>query len=155
MLNAWELLLKARIVKEDNNALRSIEIWEQKTSKSGLPNKRLSPRRNRAGNVMTIGIARAVATVIEYKKDNGLNKRRSDAVEVISYQREHTQKVRSDSVSLFLPPNPFNDLFVRNLKHEHIGHGSEQYVVTKCRRILCQSDQHLAHISRITVPIAR
>ena len=27
MLNAWELLLKARILKENKNQLRSIEVW--------------------------------------------------------------------------------------------------------------------------------
>jgi hypothetical protein len=32
MLNAWELLLKARILKENKNKLRSIEVWDSKAS---------------------------------------------------------------------------------------------------------------------------
>ena len=43
MLNAWELLLKARIVKENRNGIKSIEIWEPRQTKSGAPTKRLIP----------------------------------------------------------------------------------------------------------------
>jgi hypothetical protein len=46
MLNAWELL-KARILKENNNKLRSIEVWESKSIKGGK--SKLAPKRNRAG----------------------------------------------------------------------------------------------------------
>src|SRR6266536_3764567 len=69
MLNAWELLLKARILKENKNRIRSIEVWERKIGKSGASAKRLTPKRNRAGNVMTIGVGAAVAIVREYPKD--------------------------------------------------------------------------------------
>lgn len=68
MLNAWELLLKARILKENNNLLRSIEVWTQTTGKNGAP--RLTPKRNRAGNTMTVGIGAAAKIVQEYNKDS-------------------------------------------------------------------------------------
>jgi hypothetical protein len=45
MLNAWELLPKARIVKENNKNIKSIEIWEPRKTKSGAPTKRLFPRK--------------------------------------------------------------------------------------------------------------
>ena len=35
MLNAWQLLLKARILKENKNHLRSIKIWETRKTNSG------------------------------------------------------------------------------------------------------------------------
>src|ERR1700730_18002813 len=69
MLNAWELLLKARILKENKNHLRSIEVWETRKTKSGGPSTRLFPKRTRAGNTMTIGVATAAAIVSEYSKD--------------------------------------------------------------------------------------
>jgi|ERR1700746_1971210 hypothetical protein len=68
MLNAWELLLKARILKENQNRLRSIEIWEGRGTKSGGQTKKLFPKRNRAGNTMTIGNTTATAKVSEYPK---------------------------------------------------------------------------------------
>jgi hypothetical protein len=69
MLNAWELLLKARILKENKNRLRSIEVWERKATKSGVPSKKSAPKKNRAGNVMTISVGAAAATVRAYTKD--------------------------------------------------------------------------------------
>jgi hypothetical protein len=69
MLNAWELLLKARILKENQNRLASIEVWERVRTKSGKRSKRLQPKRNRAGNPMTIGVAAAVDIVRQYSKN--------------------------------------------------------------------------------------
>jgi Protein of unknown function (DUF3644)/EC042_2821-lke REase len=69
MLNSWEFLLKARILKENNNKLRSIEVWENARNKSGLPGKKLKQKRNRAGNAMTIGLSAAIGTVQQYSKD--------------------------------------------------------------------------------------
>jgi hypothetical protein len=70
MLNAWELLLKARILKENNNKLRSIEVWQRRATKSGPPSKKFFPKRNRSGNAMTISVGPAAATVKTYLKDN-------------------------------------------------------------------------------------
>jgi hypothetical protein len=69
ILNAWELLLKARILNENRNQLRSIEVWERRTNKSGLPGKNFAPKRNRAGNPMTINVGAAVGVVREFAKD--------------------------------------------------------------------------------------
>jgi hypothetical protein len=69
MLNAWELLLKARILKENQNRLCSIEVWERKRTKSGRPSTKLTPRRNRSGNPATIGINAAAAVVRQYRKN--------------------------------------------------------------------------------------
>jgi hypothetical protein len=69
MLNAWELLLKARILKNNKNDLKSIEIWEPRKTKGGAPTKRLFPRKNRAGNNMTISMTQAVQIVDGYATD--------------------------------------------------------------------------------------
>lgn len=67
MLNAWELLLKARILKENRSKLRSIEVWESKPTKKGKSSK-LAPKKNRAGNTMTIGVLPAANMVKGYTK---------------------------------------------------------------------------------------
>ena len=69
MLNSWELLLKARILKENNNKLRSIEVWENARISLGYPERSLKQKRNRAGNAMTIGLSAAIATVEQYSED--------------------------------------------------------------------------------------
>lgn len=67
MLNAWELLLKARILKENKNNPRLIEVWEARPTKSGKPAK-AAPKKNRAGNRMTISVMAAAAIVRGYAK---------------------------------------------------------------------------------------
>jgi hypothetical protein len=69
MLNAWELLLKARILKENKNLLRSIEVWERIKTHSRR-RKKLVPKKNRAGNNMTIGVLAAANIVRNYAKDS-------------------------------------------------------------------------------------
>jgi hypothetical protein len=49
-LNAWELLLKARILAINNNAARSIQVFEPRTDRNGAPTRKLYLKRNRAGN---------------------------------------------------------------------------------------------------------
>jgi hypothetical protein len=69
MLNAWELLLKARILKENKNRMRSIQVFERKINKSGSPSKNLLPKRNRSKNEMTIGLSTSIVTVQAYTND--------------------------------------------------------------------------------------
>ena len=63
MLNTWELLLKARVVKENGGRFRAIEIWETVPRKDGAQGKRLRPRKNRSGNIMTIGLGGALGQI--------------------------------------------------------------------------------------------
>ena len=59
MLNAWELLLKARILKEHNNDMRSIEVWQKRRRVDGTLTERAFAKKNRSGNNMTIEVRRA------------------------------------------------------------------------------------------------
>jgi hypothetical protein len=69
MINAWELILKARILKENNNRMRSIEVWEPIRKKDGTLSQRFSPRKNRTGNQFTISLQNACQTVRGYSRD--------------------------------------------------------------------------------------
>ena len=60
MLNAWELLLKARVIHINKGNIRSIEDWAPMFRKDGSKYKRQRKKLNRSGNPMTIGLERAI-----------------------------------------------------------------------------------------------
>jgi hypothetical protein len=68
MINAWELLLKARILKENDNRMRSIEVWEPVRKKDGTLGRKLGPRKNRTGNRFTVNVQTAWQTVRSYSR---------------------------------------------------------------------------------------
>src|SRR5712692_9991625 len=65
-LNAWELLLKAKVLTEHNNAPRSLYVYFKRPTAAGKQSKKLYVKRNRTGNIMTVGIDGCV-TLIEKK----------------------------------------------------------------------------------------
>lgn len=60
MINAWEILLKAKILKENKNDLRSIYIMVNKVGKKGNNLSTLIPELNRSNNPMTIGLVKCL-----------------------------------------------------------------------------------------------
>lgn len=56
-VNAWELLLKAKLLRENNYKLQSIFVMEAVKTKSGTAHKRSRlPKTNRSGNPVTCGL---------------------------------------------------------------------------------------------------
>jgi hypothetical protein len=55
-LNAWELLLKAKVLKEASDAVKALRVYEYKPLKSGRPSKKATLRLNRAGNALSISL---------------------------------------------------------------------------------------------------
>src|ERR1700680_514174 len=55
-INAWELLLKAKVLEVNNNDLRSLYVYTPRLLASGKPSKKKYFKINRTGNKMTIGI---------------------------------------------------------------------------------------------------
>lgn len=55
-LNAWELLLKAKVVKDAGNDLKAIRVYESHRTKDGSPSKKQYLKRNRAGNPQTVSL---------------------------------------------------------------------------------------------------
>ena len=72
MLNAWELLLKARVVQQNNGNVRAIEVLEPLVKKDGSKSKRKRKKLNRSGNTVTIGINKAIELTRQYKT-NGID----------------------------------------------------------------------------------
>ena len=62
-LNAWELLFKAKILKNRGNNLRDIYVYDRKKLKDGSSSKRKYIKRNRAGNPMTISMGKAMGKI--------------------------------------------------------------------------------------------
>jgi hypothetical protein len=57
--NAWELLLKARILQIDGNRLAAILEYERRRLADGSVSSKLYRKKNRAGNHVTVGLFRA------------------------------------------------------------------------------------------------
>ncbi len=64
-LNAWELLAKAKLLKDADNNVRIIRVYESRETKSGKKTKKQYLRVNAAGNAMTIGFIRSIARLVE------------------------------------------------------------------------------------------
>ncbi|MCF6466047.1 DUF3644 domain-containing protein [Clostridium sp. Cult2] len=62
-LNAWELLLKSKILAEKNNDMRELYIYECRRRKDGTLSTKKYIKRNRARNPMTIGIGKALSKI--------------------------------------------------------------------------------------------
>ena len=60
-INAWELLVKAKLLANGRNRLQALYVYEQRKKPDGTLDGRKRIRRNRAGNPHTIGLATAIA----------------------------------------------------------------------------------------------
>lgn len=61
MINAWELLLKSKILIENKNGASSIYIKEKKFDDNGKKSKKEYIKRNKAGNPITISLYKAIS----------------------------------------------------------------------------------------------
>lgn len=59
-INAWELLLKAQLLKGGANDPKVIRVYEVRRTKSGKPSKKRYLKRNRAGSPLTIALPACV-----------------------------------------------------------------------------------------------
>lgn len=67
MVNAWELLLKAKVLKDGKEKLNSLYIPIKNKKVDGTFSKRSTYKRNRSGNFMTIDIVGLISKIIEDK----------------------------------------------------------------------------------------
>lgn len=63
-VNAWELLLKAKLLKDAKNDPKAIQVREPRKLKSGgKSTKHMSVKKNRAGNAMTLQMTACIAAL--------------------------------------------------------------------------------------------
>lgn len=60
-LNAWELLLKAKVLKDADNAIASLRVYENRLTKAGVKSEKKYLKRNRAGNPQSITLGACIA----------------------------------------------------------------------------------------------
>ncbi len=63
MLNAWELLLKAKLVLDNGNRLGCILVYQTRTTKTGRQSTKAYLRRNRSGNPRTKSLGQVVVSL--------------------------------------------------------------------------------------------
>lgn len=63
MLNAWELMLKAKLVSENQNTLRCIRVYETRATKTGPQSRKAYMRRNRSGTPHTKSLGQVVVAL--------------------------------------------------------------------------------------------
>lgn len=69
MINAWELLLKARIMRENGGKASALHEFKPRKKKDGSASKLKEVKRTRSGAPMTIGLDRCWKLVSNYPKD--------------------------------------------------------------------------------------
>lgn len=62
-LNAWELLLKAKMLKDGDNDLKTIRVYEPRKTKGGTASRKLYLKRNRAGNPQTLSLGACILAI--------------------------------------------------------------------------------------------
>jgi hypothetical protein len=62
-MNAWELLLKARLLKDARNEPRCLYLYQHRKTKSGQPSKKRYIKLSRSGNPQTISIGGAMTAL--------------------------------------------------------------------------------------------
>ncbi|HRG63845.1 MAG TPA: DUF3644 domain-containing protein [Burkholderiales bacterium] len=79
MVNAWELLLKAKKLKDNNSKLTCLYIPVSKKTKTEKPRQRFKYKTTKSGNYLTLGISELIEQEI---KDNNLKIQLETLVEI-------------------------------------------------------------------------
>ena len=66
-LNAWELLLKAKLLHESGNKLQCLHVYEPRKTITGAVSKKRYLKRNRAGNPHTLGLGQTIVALEQAK----------------------------------------------------------------------------------------
>lgn len=105
-INAWELLLKARLLQLNRNKLGTITAKERRTNRDGSPSAARYIKRNRAGNPMSIGLFAAFDRLL-----NDFD----DAIPLaVRHNLEALCEIRDNSVH-FVNSNPETEMRVNEI----------------------------------------
>jgi len=68
-INAWELLVKARLLQINNNRLSCIQVYEKRRNRDGSLSSKMYVKCARSGNPITVGLYRAYDLLINEYSD--------------------------------------------------------------------------------------
>lgn len=86
MINSWELVLKAKIIKESNNNIKAIYVKINIPKKQGGKSKRWKYKKNKKGYFITVGIEQLVE---KFGNDCRVDKRCIENIEVLNIIRNN------------------------------------------------------------------
>ncbi|MFZ0427165.1 MAG: DUF3644 domain-containing protein, partial [Acidobacteriota bacterium] len=134
-LNAWELLLKSKILADGRNDPRCLYVYETRQTKSGALGKKKYVRRNRSGNVHTIGLGEAISKLEQVGVP---------LEPIVRANLDALTEIRDNAVHFL---NPSQKLAKRILE---VGTASVKNFITIAKQWL---DQDLSHYNLYLMPI--
>lgn len=115
-INSWELLLKAKVLNLSSNKLSSLYVKERKTLKSGKKAQRLTPKKNRSGNPMSVSLQQAYKIITEeygVKIDKAIN----DNILALNEIRDNSIHFVNDDLLLSLKVQQLGSASIQNYLH--------------------------------------
>ena len=128
-INAWELLLKAKVLNLSNNKATSLFVWEYKTLKNGEKSKKKYRKLNRSGNPMSISLFEA-HRVISQEYGVKINKAVLDNITTLTEVRDNSIHFINDDFQLALKMQELGTASLQNYLHlvkEWFGSVLEKY----------------------------
>lgn len=86
MINSWELVLKAKLIKDANNNIKAIYIKENIPKKAGGKSKRWKYKLNKKGYNLTIGIEKLLE---KYENEGNIDKRCLENIGLLNIVRNN------------------------------------------------------------------
>jgi hypothetical protein len=87
--NSWELLFKAKILKDNKNNPSSLYQIENTLRKDGKERKRLAYKKNRCGNYTTIDIFKTIEKINRQNSTDNVDRRLRDNIEILVEIRDN------------------------------------------------------------------
>lgn len=115
-INAWELLLKAKVLQLSGNQINSLYVWEQRNLKGGGKSKKKYIKNNRAGNPMSVSLYEAYRIIVEDYgvKINGVVK---DNISTLAEVRDNSIHFINDDLSLSIKVQEVGTASLQNYLH--------------------------------------
>jgi len=115
-INAWELLLKSKVLNLSGNKLTSLFVWERKELKNGGKSKKLYRKLNRAGNPMSISLYEAYR-IIDEEYGLKIEKAVKDNLEALTEIRDNSIHFMNDDLQLSLKVQELGTASLQNYLH--------------------------------------
>lgn len=109
--NAWELMLKAKIISNNNDKMSSIYIKKYSKNKDGTKSKGWTYAKNRSGNRMTISLQKALSKLLS---GNYLTKACADNLSCITEIRDNAIHFPAKSVDIQVETQKLGAACVKN-----------------------------------------
>lgn len=110
-INAWELMLKAKIILNSNRDMSSIYVREYRKNKNGSKSRSWSYAKNRSGNRMTIGFQKALNRLLS---ENYLLKTCADNLRCIVEIRDNSIHFPAKSIDIQVETQGLSTACVKN-----------------------------------------